>query len=218
MESFEARLKRFTDSSEHEIPLTILNSVTNFFLPEIQVAKEKSLDRLIFLGIHATIQTVSEKIFGKRGLEGTRFYLKHFVDGSTQDRQFSLISDDIHEMRNVVAHQWLSSRTHDIAINYAMPEGWKLDPNLLHINPDIYAEQFLASFGRGGPIWTYRQLVSDQELTIRKYQFIKDWLHLNKQSAIAQAIKTLETCTTTQDILNQETLIKQLIYKQYSFT
>jgi hypothetical protein len=192
--------------------------VANFFLPEIQVAKEKSLDRLIFMGIHATIQTVSEKIFGKRGLEGTRFYLKHFVDGSTQDRQFSLISDDIHEMRNVVAHQWLSSRTHDIAINYAMPEGWKLEPNLLHINPDIYAEQFLASFGRGGPIWTYRQLVSDQELTIRKYQFIKDWLHLNKQSAIAQAIKTLETCTTTQDILNQETLIKQLIYKQYSLT
>ena len=94
-----------------------------------------------------------------RGPAGTKFYLENFVDGDTEDRKFSLISDDIHEMRNVMAHQWWSSSTHDVALNHEMPEGWKLAGDILHINPIIYAEQFARAFEKGELIDKYCETV-----------------------------------------------------------
>jgi hypothetical protein len=123
MESFKQRLKRFVDQGELEIPGWLTVSMQNYILPEIQHAKENRLFQLVFLGTHSIIQTVSEKLFDVRGPDGTKFYLESFVDGDTKDRKFSLISDDIHEMRNVMAHQWWSSSTHDVALNHEMPRG-----------------------------------------------------------------------------------------------
>jgi len=167
MESFEKRLKRFSTSSLDEVPLTILNSIANFFLPELRLAKEYKLDRLIFLGTHAIIQTVSERLFRKRGPKGTRFYFESFVDGSTYDTKFSLVSDSIHAMRNVYAHQWISTRTHNITIDYRTVEGWKKEADGLHINPDIYAQHFLDGFGMGERIWNWDQMMTHKDLNRR---------------------------------------------------
>ena len=218
MESFETRLKRFTTEGVHEIPLTLLNSISNFILPDLRVAKERRLDRLIFLGTHAVIQTIGQKLFGKYGRECTEFYLKNFVDGSTTDTKFSLISADIHNMRNVIAHQLISCKTHDIVFNYRMPEGWKRGADFLHINPDIYTHQFFEAFERSGRIWDYNQHVSDNQLRIRKYQFIKDWLELVRMDPISIEVSKLKSCRTLTDIEAQEDTIKELIVGKYGLT
>ena len=58
MESFKKRLKRFVDQDELEIPGWLTVSMQNYILPEIQVAKDKGLIQLLFLGTHSIIQTV----------------------------------------------------------------------------------------------------------------------------------------------------------------
>lgn len=216
MESSKKRLKRFVDQDELDIPGWMTVSMQNYILPELYTAKVNKLDTLIFLGTHAIIQTISEKLFGLKGVAGTKFYLENFVDGNTQDKKFSLISDDIHEMRNVMAHQWWSSSTHEIALNHEMSEGWKQEPDLLHINPEIYVEQFARAFEGGEFIDKYHQLLTDEQRAIRKYYFLRDWLKLSKSDAIAQEIKKLERCATMQDIHTQESVIKQMIYNVYS--
>jgi len=215
MEAYKKRLKGFLDQSELEIPGWMTVSMQNYILPELYVAKEKKLDMLIFLGTHATIQTISEKLFDIGGPTGTKFYLETFVDGKSEDRKFSLISDDIHEMRNVMAHQWWASSTHEIALNHEMSEGWKREPNLLHINPEVYVEQFARAFERGELIDKYRQLLTDEQRAVRKYYLIRDWLRLSEPDPIAQEIKKLDKCASMQDIRTQESVIKQMIYNVY---
>jgi hypothetical protein len=216
MEAYKKRLKGFVDQSELEIPGWMTISMQNYILPELYVAKEKKLDRLIFLGTHSIIQTIAEKLFDTKGPAGTQFYLENFVDGNTQDKRFSLISDDIHEMRNVMAHQWWAVSTHEIALNHEMSEGWKREPGLLHINPEVYVEQFARAFERGELIEKYCQLLTEEQRAVRKYYFIRDWLRLSTSDPIAQEIKKLDKCASMQDIRNQERLIKQMIYSVYS--
>lgn len=218
METFEKRLKRFLCTDVYEIPETLLNSINNHFLPEIRIAGQHKNTRLIFLGTHAIIQTVTENIFGLRGKPGTKFYLENFVDGATLDRKFSLISDDLHEIRNVMAHQWLSVKMHDWAANYQITEGWKLESNTLHVNPDIYLEQFLDAYGAGGRVWDYENLITKKELLIRKYYYLQDWLELGKKDPISMEIAKLKSCATFQDMQNQEAVIKQLIRQKYNIT
>src|SRR6476620_6032316 len=142
MESFENRLKRFI-GNEREIPLTLIVWAQNCLLPQIQIAKEEQLDNLIFLSTHAFIQTFSDHVLGKSGPDGTKYFLQSFMDGSSPGDQFSLISAELHEMRNVMAHQLFSSRTHDMALDYRMHEGWRRDGLILLVNPVVYAQQFI---------------------------------------------------------------------------
>jgi hypothetical protein len=113
LEPHQKRILRFLDGSPDEIALTLLNSISNFFLPDLRFVGEHKKDRLVFLGTHAIIQIVSKHLFGKRGLDATEFYLRHFVDGEVVHLQFSKISRILHEMRNVLAHQWLSALAYD---------------------------------------------------------------------------------------------------------
>jgi len=215
MEPFNKRLHRFLTSDVHEIPATLLNSISNFFLPELRSAKAAKADRLLFLGTHAVIQTVCEQIFAKRGAEATRFYLEHFVDRATPDGKFSAVAADIHEMRNTYAHQWLSRSLHEVAINYTMAEGWKVVGDDLHINPDVYADQFLAGFGAGGPIWDYDKLVTDDELRVRRYTFLVRWLKLPKKHPIAVSAMAFAKTTDSGDRARQEEALRELIFKEY---
>jgi hypothetical protein len=215
MESFKKRLKRFVDQDELEIPGWLTVSMQNYILPEIQVAKDNGLVQLIFLGTHSIIQTVSEQLFDVRGPAGTKFYLENFVDGDTEDRKFSHISDDIHEMRNVMAHQWWSSSTHDVALNHEMSEGWKLEGDVLHINPIIYAEQFVKAFEKGELIDKYCELLSDEQRAIRKYYFIRDWLRLKKGDPIEQEIAKLAQCESGDELRTQEAVVKKTICDEH---
>jgi hypothetical protein len=218
METFQQRLKRFIWNFPFEIPETLLNSISNHFLPQLRKADEQNLDMLVFLGTHAIIQTVSEKIFGKSGLEGTKFYLEHFVDGATEDRKFSLIAEDLHSLRNSVAHSWMSSQMHRMALDYIMQEGWKLERHELHLNPHVYFEQFLTGFAAGGPIWNYHLYVTKEEFQIRKYLFIRDWLQLNRKDSISIEINKLQKLTDPQDIPLQHAIVLKLIVERYKIS
>jgi len=169
----------------------------------------------MFLGTHAVIQTVAEKLFGLRGKDGTTFYLKNFLDGDKPDQKFSTIAEEIHDMRNVKAHQWSSAASHDLAFDYTMPEGWKRNGTTLHINPRVFRELFLAGFGLGGKIWTYRDLLAPETALVQKYRFLRDWLDLAKSDPIAVEIRKLEDATTAADRSAAEASIKTLVVNTY---
>jgi hypothetical protein len=148
-------------------------------------------------------------MFGLTGKEGTKFYLENFVDGNTTDKKFSLITDEIHDARNVMAHQGYSSLQQRVEyFNSDMTEGWKQEAGTIYINPSIYAGQFEYAFTRGTHVQKYRR-------TIRKYKYIKQWLRLDKSDSIAKEIRKLEACTNIQDIRPQETVVQQMIYSAY---
>jgi hypothetical protein len=214
METFANRLRRFALGSPSEIPLTLLAWAQNILLPQVQMAKQHRMETLVFLSTHAFIQTFSEKVFSKHGPSATKYFLETFMDEHTTVRQFSLIAAELHEMRNVMAHQAFSSRTHDMAFNYRMLEGWKRDAGLLHINPDVYAEQFITTIN-GGRLWKWERFVTPEQLLKQKYVFIRDWLDLPKTDTIAKAITHLESLTTLQDIQGAEVTVKSLISQQY---
>jgi hypothetical protein len=189
VESFTDRLRRLVASDVNEMPETILNSISNFFLPQIMKAGAQDLELPVLLATHAIIQTVAEKIFGRRGPAGTLFYLQHFVDGPTPEVRFSPISAEIHEVRNVVAHQWMSSVNHGLAIDYTISQGWIRRGTVVHFNPRIYLAQF--SQGFQGPIWNYATLAPAGDLLLRKYEFLADWLDLQPKDSIRSQIKQL---------------------------
>ena len=197
MESFENRLSRFLNGSPDEIFGTILDSISNFFLPELQVARERDLTAFTYLGTHAVIQTVTEKMFGfDKPSDGTRFYLTQFVDGESPDRKYSDIADEIHAFRNTLAHMWFSKRGHSRAFDYRISEGWKKDGDTLILNPRIYLDDFLAAFGRGGRIWNARKMVDPATAVVQKFRYLADWLELpRKDEPIRDAIAALRNAT-----------------------
>jgi hypothetical protein len=214
MESFEKRLKRYTSQDDLEIFGWMTVMMHNVTMRELRIAKENNLYQCLFLSSHAVIQTISENMFNKRGIEGTRFYLESFFDGTTRDRQYSLISDYIHDMRNVIAHQGYSSLQHAVDFNDEMTDGWKEESGIIYINTNIYAEQFVKAFEQGAHVQKYRQL-SDEERVKRKYNFIRKWLRVDKAHPITREIKKLDACNTLSDIRTQEVIIQQTIYNEY---
>ena len=191
METFEERLGGLLRNSSRAISSRLLNSIANFFLPQIKKAGEARLDYPVLLGTHAIIQTVAERIFGLCGQSGTEFYLRSFVDAGTPDRTYSIIAAEIHELRNAVAHIWLSKLGHTLAFDYTISGGFEKRGAGIHFNPAVYLRDFLAGFQAGGPIWNYRNLTTDNELLIRKYEFIADWLGLPRNDPVRAQIRSL---------------------------
>jgi hypothetical protein len=136
------------------------------------------------------------------------------MDGHTPEEQFSLISKELHEMRNVMAHQLFSSRTHNIALDYRMPEGWRHDGDLLHLNPNLYAQQFIDAVD-GGRLWKWDQFVSAEQLIKQKYRFVAKWLDLPKSDAIAQKILQLIGLTKMADIQTAAKAVNGEVYLRY---
>lgn len=96
-----------------------------------------------------------------------------------------------------------------------MAEGWKREADTTHINPAIYAGQFVGAFNHGAHIQKYQQLTDDVRI-IRKYQYIRQWLGLDKASPIYREIKKLEACTNMQEVQTQETVVQRMIYAAYN--
>lgn len=166
-ESKEARLKRFQANGPNEAILTLLNSIDNFFNNEIRyiVNQETQQTSLMLIGIHAAILTIAEAFYGKSGLKGYTRFLKDFVDQELPNQKFSTIAKELHDWRNIIAHQWLSAKGHNFGYAFTIDEGWKREDDVLYINPAIYAKQYLGAFVGGGKIWDYRDLFSTEELT-----------------------------------------------------
>lgn len=216
MESFKVRLKRYTDNNELEIFGWLTVYLHNSYWGEIHTAKENRLYHCVYLLTHALIQMISENMFGFRGKDGTKFYLESFIDGDTPDIKFSSITDEIHDARNVMAPQGYSSLQHRVEY-FAddIAEGWRKDADTVLINPKLYAARFELAFRQGSHIEKYRQLTDDVRI-IRKYQYIRQWLRLDRTHPISKEVKKLEGCATLQDIHTQETVIRQMIYDSYN--
>jgi hypothetical protein len=215
MEPLEKRLARFLNGSPNEYTLSVLNSIGHGFLPEIRAARDGQMVLTIFLGTHAIIQTIAEKIFGLSSLDGTRFYLEHFVDRDVDDRRYSLIAEEIHSMRNTVAHVWFSSRAHRRAFDASMPQGWRRDDKLLRINPILYVEDFLDGFAAKGPIWRIPRMRAKELATVQKYRFIADWLELPKGDAVRSLIAALSKAGTDESRAEIEANISARFKKRF---
>lgn len=169
------RLKRLKDGSPVEAIETLLNSIANFFNNEIQLTPDQYQTSLLFLGVHAVALTISEAFYGKSGEEGYRLFLEAFVDGKTEDKKFSMISNTLHDWRNILAHQWIGSLGHSIEYDYKMIEGWKNGEDGLVINPKIYCEAYLSAFSASGRIWKYESMFSDDDLEKIKQRIINKY-------------------------------------------
>lgn len=215
MEPFNKRLIRFIDNSPGEIVFTLVNSIQNIFIREITKAKEDGLVFITFLGTHAVMLTISEKMFGKTGIGGVKFFLKEFVDGDTDDLKFSEIADDIHLLRNSTAHEWLTSHGYQLGIDSKIPEGWRKEGDIIVINPNIYFEQFLNAFSVEGRIRDCWDKLPDEVKIRRKFFLVKDFLRLGDKDPISIEIKKLKKTATMSDIQEQVSIIKEMIKKKY---
>lgn len=178
MEAPANRLSRFQNGPPLEVIDTLVNSIANFFNNEIQVTTENNnyQSSLLFLGVHAVALTISEGLFNRSGSDGYKLFLERFVDGATPDTKFSTIAQDIHDWRNVLAHQWIGSIGHRIGYDYNMIEGWKKDGQVTLINPRIYCEHYLRAFGPRGKIYDYASFLTPTELEEAKNRLINKYL------------------------------------------
>ena len=176
MEEKAKRLARFQGGPPGEITGTLLNSIANFYNPEIERAAAAELWFLVILGIHSVALTVAEGIFDKRGVGGFTFYLENFVDGAGEGFDFSRIAPEIHNMRNVVAHQWLSSSMYDFALDTRMSKGWEKYGDDVHLNPQRLYEAFEAGFGPHGRVWGYDRLLTPADHQAAKDRLLKKYI------------------------------------------
>lgn len=191
VEPFEQRLIRIVNDDFRATAAWLLSSIKTYFLPEIRAASENDLWSLFFLGSHALMQTVGQTVFGKGGLDATRFYLEKFVDGDPTDRRYSTHAELLHNTRNIEAHQWFGRQMHEHRLDFVQSEGCRLVDGMIHLNPKEYAGDFLSGFGRGGRIGMYEDLVEDDDLVLRKYEYVRRFIGVKGDHPISQRIRSL---------------------------
>lgn len=191
MEEFKERLVRIMGRDPREFAFNIRFSFENYFVPEIRAAHERGFYTLTIIGIHSVMQTVSEYVFGKRGIRGTEFYLRHFVDGDVVQHQFSIEAKRIHQIRNIVAHRWSSGLMHYVVFDDTV-DGWRRVNNTLYLNLDVYAQHFFAGWEPGGSIYDWTHLLKDIDMSRQRLLFLRDWLHLRKGDGIYEKIQEFQ--------------------------
>lgn len=155
MENPQKRLDRFKNNHPIESTDTLLNSLNNYFIPEIKLALKNKQYSLIVLGTHSIALTISESFWKLRGPDGYKKFLEEFINDNKNN--FLEIADDIHNMRNNIAHQWLAKSNYFFGFNEIMDYGWKKENNIIYFNPKIYCKEYLKAFDRGGKIWQYNK-------------------------------------------------------------
>lgn len=179
-ETKERRLKRFQDGHPIEVIETVIQSMGSYFVNELRPVFDNPANRqtsLMFLGTHSIALTVAYGLFGKDGESGYKLFLKHFIDGDRPDTVFSTVASEIHEWRNVLSHRWINAAGHSFNYEFDMPEGWKREGEFLLVNPQIYLNQFLETFGAGGRIYRYKDvLTTDEMYEAAKKRFISKYV------------------------------------------
>jgi hypothetical protein len=107
-ETFKQRLKRYVDQPATETFGWMTWMLHNTHAAELGRARENKLYNCVYLLAHSIVQTVSETMFGLTGLEGTHFFLERFADGAIEGTKFSMISSEIHNVRNADAFNSLA--------------------------------------------------------------------------------------------------------------
>jgi len=214
METFEERLRRFMDGR----PVNIFGWMTvwaqNELLPQIRTVNRPGHEVLLFVGCHTFIQGFMEKTYGIKGPPATHEFLARFMDGRAQHMRFSAISAEIHEMRNVMAHQVYSSRTHDIALDYRLGDGWQRVASTLHLNPSIFGDQFIAALD-GGRLRTWRRWTTPDTLLRQKWRFVADWLGLGRKDPLRVAVETFASLPSLQALSAAEPQLRSQFHAKY---
>ena len=216
-ETFEERLRRYVNQPVTDTLGWMTMYLQNQPAVELKRAREAKLYFCVYLLAHSIIQTVTELMFAKTGLDGTHFFLEQFADGTVPDREFSRISEDLHEIRNLIAHRAYSRRQHDTQYFIDdIPEGWRREPDgTLFINPAIYSIQVEDTFRSVKLYQTFRSQPPLQLLQL-KYRFVRSWLELDSADAISQMIKALNKLGPTADLVVEDAKIRAAVYKRYS--
>jgi len=215
-ESFEKRLKRYVDNPAIDTLGWMTMYLQNQPVAELRRAREEKFYFCVYLLAHSVIQTVSELMFDKTGLDGTQFFLEQFADGASADRKFSLIAKDVHEVRNIVAHRAYSKRQHDTQYFIDdIVEGWRRDTDgTLVINPALYSLQIENVF-RTGKLYATFQKQSPVQLLRLKYKFIRQWVELDNADPISASIKALDKLRADADLDTEDKSIQSAIYNRY---
>ena len=217
-ETFKERLKRYADQPAIDTLGWMTMMLQNYHAVELKRARENKLYHCVYLLAHSIVQTVSETMFGLTGLDGTHFFLEHFADGATEDKKFSMISYELHDIRNIIAHRGYSKLQHEVQYFIDdIKEGWRQENDgSLTINPAVYGTQIEDVFRRPTLYLTFSQQ-SPLELLRLKYKFIRRWLDLDKNNTITKAIKALDSLDTNADLEREDNKARQLIYQRYGF-
>ena len=140
------------------------------------------------------------------------------MDGAAADKRFSLIADDIHSARNVLAHQGYSSLQHRVEyFDDQISEGWKAIENTTHINPAVYAQQFEQAITDHKFVAEYAQESAERRI-VRKYRFILRWLRVDRSSEISQEVKKFDALPNMPDLQAQEAVVQDKILGTYGIT
>lgn len=177
METYEERLKRLKDGPPVEAIETLLNSISNFFNNEIVSTPANYQTSLLFLGIYAGVITIAEAFWGGKNKEKQNFkkFLEFFIDGDQQDAKFSLVSEELYQWRNILAHQWIGQMGHSVSYDYSSLKGWKINSGHLIMNPKIYCDQYLLAFSSEGKLWHYENIFAEDELQEIKDRIIEKY-------------------------------------------
>jgi len=215
METFKERLKRYTDRDALDTFGWMKMLIQNHHVPELRSAREQKLYQCVYLMTHAIIQTVSENMFNKVGLDGTVFFLQTFVDPTTHGAKFSEVASEVHDVRNLIAHRAYSGLQHSVEY-FAddIDEKWRKDGGVLFINPALYSIQIEDVF-RTSSIYAAFQNLSEKQRLQRKYKFIRKWLGLADTDPITHSIQALHSLNTTADLNTHEQVIQSEIYLRY---
>jgi hypothetical protein len=216
-ETFEQRLKRYTDQPATDSLGWLTVMLQNYHAVELRLARENKLYHCVYLLAHSIIQTVSETMFGLTGLAGTRFFLENFADGASEDLKFSRIAAEIHDVRNIIAHRGYSKTQHEVQYFVDdIAEGWRREADgSLAINPSLYGIRIEDTFRHSTLYSTFRRQDPLQLLRL-KYRFIRQWLDLDKNDAIAQAIKAFDKLDQTADLQLADEAVRKQIYAVYA--
>ena len=142
--------------------------------------------------------------------------MEHFADGPTEDRRFSTIAAEIHDVRNLIAHRRYSKTQHEVQY-FAddIPEGWRRETDdSLTINPALYSIQVEDAFRTATLYSTFCQQPR-LDLLLRKYGFVRQWLDLDKNDGITKAIKALDRLDPAADLDLADATIRKQIHERY---
>jgi hypothetical protein len=214
MLTLQTRLKGYLDGHESDIFGYMFMWAQNELEPQVQAANRPRHEAALFLLTHAFIQTFMDKTYNIKGPAATEGFLKRFIDGTKRKDQFARIASEMHEMRNVMAHQLYSSKTHDIAFDYRLTTGWDKIAGRLHINPKIYGDNFLASLN-GGRLRHWQKFTTRVALTHQKYRFIIKWLDLKAGDLLRQQTEQLFLIPNVTAIRKAEKPLRKAFRARY---
>ena len=159
-------IESFINSSPVNAVTLLIMSINSFLNNEIKITVDQDPPQtsLLFMGVHASILTISEILFNEKGEKGYKRFLKEFIDEGTGDRCFSQIAGEIHSWRNILVHGWLSLRGHNIEYEYKMQKGFEKRGETLYINPRVYLALYLSAF-QEGQILKYVSKMAPEELS-----------------------------------------------------